>query len=244
MVDLTAQPFNLDEQSRRPAAAGQFGRVTSAVATVALWRAQAYYDSAAWRGTRAVDGGGALINQGIHTLDLLCWILGRPATVSAQAGALAHHDIDVEDTVAATVTFASGAIATVLATTAAYPGLTARLQIHGSGGSAIIDDDRLVYAHTTDGLLKIPADPGPPSGQAGLVHALSRQWNDFVRSIDTGSAASVGIADAVRTLELVTSIYASAQTKQTVTCAPAPPPQLGPHHALWSLTSVVQHVVG
>lgn len=108
------------------ARAGLFGAVTSGLATVPWWRTQDYYDSGAWRGTRALDGGGAVINQGIHTLDLLVWLLGNPVEVFAWTGCLAHERIEVEDTAAATVRFASGALGVVHATTSAYPGLTTR----------------------------------------------------------------------------------------------------------------------
>jgi predicted dehydrogenase len=128
-------------------AAGRFGRVTSAVASVAWWRSQGYYDSAGWRGTWELDGGGATMNQGIHTVDLLLWFLGRPTEVFAHTGLLAHDQIEVEDVTVATLRFASGALAVVHATTAAYPGLAVRLQVHGSRGSAVIHDDQLEYFH-------------------------------------------------------------------------------------------------
>jgi len=126
---------------------GRLGRLTSAVASVAWWRAQSYYDSAAWRGTWALDGGGALMNQGVHTVDLLAWLLGRPVEVYAHTGRLAHDSIEVEDVAVATVRFDSGALAVLHATTAAYPGLSVRLQVHGSAGSAVLHDDQLEYFH-------------------------------------------------------------------------------------------------
>ena len=96
-------------------AAGRLGRVTSAVASVAWWRGQDYYDSAAWRGTWALDGGGALMNQGVHTVDLLGWLLGEPVEVFAHTGRLAHDGIEVEDVAVATIRFTSGALAVVRA---------------------------------------------------------------------------------------------------------------------------------
>ena len=111
----------------RAIADGGFGVLTSAVASVAWWRSQEYYDSAGWRGTWALDGGGATMNQGVHTVDLLLWFLGHPVEVFAYTRTLAHERIQVEDTAVATVRFASGAVAVLHATTAAYPGLTVRL---------------------------------------------------------------------------------------------------------------------
>ena len=123
--------------------AGRFGQLTSAVATVAWWRSDEYYASAGWRGTWAQDGGGALMNQGVHTVDLLLWFMGRPVNIQAQAIRAAHHAIEVEDTVVATLTFESGAVATLHATTAAFPGGRTRVSVHGTEGGAELEDDLL-----------------------------------------------------------------------------------------------------
>ncbi|MCU1675833.1 MAG: gfo/Idh/MocA family oxidoreductase, partial [Frankiales bacterium] len=128
-------------------AADRFGTVTSAVASVTWWRSQAYYDSADWRGTWDYDGGGATMNQGVHTVDLLLWFLGRPVEVFAHTALLAHERIEVEDVAVATFRFESGALAVLHATTSAYPGLDVQLQVHGTRGSAVIRDDRLEYLH-------------------------------------------------------------------------------------------------
>jgi UDP-N-acetyl-2-amino-2-deoxyglucuronate dehydrogenase len=81
---------------------GRFGRLTSGVASIPWWRDQDYYDSGEWRGTLALDGGGAIMNQGVHTVDLLIWMLGEPREVFAWTGCLAHQDVEVEDTAVAT----------------------------------------------------------------------------------------------------------------------------------------------
>src|SRR5262249_52498120 len=126
---------------------GRFGRLTVGTAQVRGWRSQDYYDSGKWRGTWALDGGGALMNQSIHTIDLLLSIMGEAVEASAYTARLAHERIEVEDTAVAVLRFANGALGVVEGTTAAYPGLTARLEIHGDRGSAIIDKDQLVYFH-------------------------------------------------------------------------------------------------
>ncbi|HEX4355507.1 MAG TPA: Gfo/Idh/MocA family oxidoreductase, partial [Polyangiales bacterium] len=92
---------------------GEFGRLTSGIASIAWWRSQEYYDSAGWRGSWALDGGGAAMNQGVHTIDLLLWLFGDPVEVSARTAALTHDRIEVEDTLVATITFASGALGLV-----------------------------------------------------------------------------------------------------------------------------------
>ena len=145
---------------------GALGRISSAVASTAWWRGQEYYDSAAWRGTWALDGGGALVNQGIHNLDLLLSLLGRAVTVSGQMALLAHEGIEVEDVATATVIFESGALAVLHATTAAYPGHSTRLHVMGSRGSAVIEDDRLTYLHCAERATGPDATVGPMGLQA------------------------------------------------------------------------------
>lgn len=211
--------------------AGSFGRLTSGVASLSWWRSQGYYDSGDWRGTWALDGGGALMNQGVHTLDLLVWLLGDPVSVTASAGLLAHGGIEVEDTVVATVTFASGALGAVHATTAAYPGLSSRVQVHGTRGSAVIDDDELVFFHARTGDrdapaygsglsdnqadLVLPDQPGK-QGTAGadpaaLSDAHTHQYLDFLDAIEEGRDPLVTVAQARRTVATIAAIYDSAR---------------------------------
>ncbi|MGH8869747.1 MAG: Gfo/Idh/MocA family protein [Actinomycetes bacterium] len=220
----------------RAVTAGRLGRLTSGSAQISWWRSRAYYDSGAWRGSWALDGGGALMNQGIHTIDLLCWMLGEPAEVVAYTGRLAHEGIEVEDTGAATVRFANGALGSVLGTTAAYPGLTTRLQVHGDRGSAVIDDDRLAYFHAAPegeayGLAGAWGDlgnqaasvlpdqtGGPTAGgdPAALSDAHLRQIRDFLDARRDGRPPLVGVAEARVPLALVLGIYESARTGRPV----------------------------
>lgn len=192
--------------------AGRLGRLTSAVASVAWWRTQDYYDSAGWRGTHALDGGGALINQAVHTLDLLLWLFGEPVEVAAHAARLAHDRIEVEDVITASIRFASGALAVLHATTAAYPGLSARLQVHGTGGSAIIDDDGLVY------LGDAPVIPEPKPADAFVVGHL-RQWEDIADAVEKGRPPGIGVADGLAALEAVRAVYLSAALGRPIALA-------------------------
>ena len=130
-------------------AKGELGRLTSGIASIDWWRGQSYYDSGDWRGTWELDGGGALMNQGVHTIDLLVATLGRPVEVFAYTGTLAHERIEVEDVAVGVVRFESGALGVLHASTAAYPGMSARLQVHGDRGSVVIDSDKLSYIHRT-----------------------------------------------------------------------------------------------
>jgi predicted dehydrogenase len=210
----------------RAIADGRLGRLTSAVASLAWWRGQDYYDSGDWRGTWALDGGGALMNQGVHTLDLLLWFLGRPVQVHARTGLLAHERVEVEDTLVATLEFADGALATLHATTAAYPGVSARLQVHGTRGSAVLDNDELVYFHAArEGEVVDPYGATGSGNQAeselaavggaaplDLVSAQARQYDDIVDAIATGRPPLVGIEQGVLALATVRAVYESART--------------------------------
>ncbi len=221
---------------------GRFGRVTSGSATISWWRSQAYYDSAGWRGTWALDGGGALMNQGIHTIDLLVWFLGRPVEVFAWAGCLAHERIEVEDTAVATIRFESGALGVIQGTTAAYPGLNARVQVHGDRGSAVIDDDRLSYFHAAVAGETAPdVGAGSPDNQAdralppaaGTPHDGPRtagitatshtaQYEDFLDAAREGRSPLVSVDEALRTLAVVRAVYDSADAGRPVPVADPP----------------------
>ena len=197
---------------------GGFGRLTSAVASVAWWRSQEYYDSGEWRGTWELDGGGAVMNQGVHTVDLLVWFLGRPVEIFAQTALLAHERVEVEDVAVATIRFESGALAVLHATTAAAPGLSVRLQVHGSTGSAVIDDDQLEYFHAEGGadgdqaasVVEAHELRGGQKPADNFVAAHLRQYVDVVEAIQAGRAPGVRVEDALFSLAAVRAIYISA----------------------------------
>lgn len=214
---------------------GRFGRLTSAIASVAWWRGQGYYDSGDWRGTWSMDGGGALMNQGVHTVDLLLWFMGRPVEIHAHTACLAHERIEVEDTAVATVTFENGGLAVLHATTAAYPGLTVRVQLMGSEGSAVLDNDQLQYFHTK-GAATGSADMGLQGGGNQTAEELAkypdedyeakdptvypaghiRQYRDILDAISEGRQPGVTVSDAVNALATVRAVYASATLNQAV----------------------------
>lgn len=209
---------------KRLVAEGALGKLTSATASVSWWRSQDYYNSAAWRGTWKEDGGGALMNQGIHTLDLLLWMMGSPVEVFAYAKTLSHSNIEVEDTLVATIRFESGALATVHATTSAYPGIEASIQVMGTQGSCKITNDLLTYSHISS-----PEHPVGDFGLNGKGNQLSispegsyadasanyephaRQLNSVVEAISKGGIAQVSAEEAFLALATTRAIYASAQ---------------------------------
>lgn len=225
---------------------GELGRLVLAEARVPWYRTQDYYDSGEWRGTLAFDGGGALMNQGVHTLDLLRWTCGPVLTVYAQARTAAHERIEVEDVVCATVEFANGTIGTVMASTAAYPGFPAQLAVHGTRGGAVIEGDRLATLATVEGASRGGETPHTHAVQvatggtraastaveetvpsaaaddtAGPADAWGRahqaQLLDFVDAAERGSRPLVDGVEGRNAVELVRALYDSARTGRTVT---------------------------
>src|SRR5437870_7782885 len=136
---------------------GVIGKPILADARVKWYRPPDYYDNSRWRGTLSLDGGGALINQGVHTVDLLLWLLGDVTRVQARTST-ALHKIEAEDTAVAVLEFASGALGILQATTAAYPGYPRRVEISGSEGTVILEHDRIIAADLRK---------NPPAGFAG-----------------------------------------------------------------------------
>jgi len=212
---------------------GLFGRLTVGTAQVRWWRSQDYYDSGKWRGTWALDGGGALMNQSIHTIDLLLSIMGDAVEVSAYTALLAHERIEVEDTAVALLRFANGALGVVEGTTAAYPGLTARLEIHGERGSAIIDNDQLVYFHAAtseqEGAAYGSAGEGNQAAEVLSMHNVETsnatagadpgslsmahrdQIQDFIAAIREGREPRVTIEEGRKAVAAILAIYESAR---------------------------------
>ncbi|WP_238782841.1 Gfo/Idh/MocA family protein [Streptomyces monomycini] len=213
---------------------GRFGRLTSLVVELPWWREQAYYAVGSWRGTRELDGGGALINQAVHLVDLAQWLAGPVTEATAHTGLLAHHDIEVEDVATASLRFACGAQGVLLATTAAYPGRTARLAVHGDRGSAVIDNDELVYFHAArDGehaAVYGAFDAGNQVAdilprqrtelvrdRSGLLYQPHRdQIADFCAAVREGRPPLADGPGARRALEAVTAVYASARAGTAV----------------------------
>jgi predicted dehydrogenase len=209
---------------------GELGRLTSGIASIDWWRGQSYYDSGDWRGTWELDGGGALMNQGVHTVDLLLAMMGRPVEVSAYTGVLAHERIEVEDVAVGVVRFESGALGVLHATTAAYPGLSARVQVHGDRGSAVIDNDQLVFLHGTPPgtdpeersygttSVRAGADAGSTaaSNPSGLGDSHRLQYLNFLAALDGTEPLRVDLETNRQAVGLITGVYESARTRRPV----------------------------
>src|SRR5690242_19258439 len=123
---------------------GRFGRLTLGETTCKWWRPQSYYDEGGWKGTKALDGGGALMNQAIHNVDLLLWLMGPVTHLTGFTATLAHERIEVEDTAVACLRFKNGALGVIQATTSVHPGLPKTVAVHGDRGTVVIEQDDLL----------------------------------------------------------------------------------------------------
>jgi predicted dehydrogenase len=187
--------------------AGELGALRVVRADVPWWRPPEYYRGSRWRGTWALDGGGALMNQGVHTVDLLLWLCGPVARVFSRTATMCH-DIEVEDTVVAVLEFASGALGTLAATTCAYPGRPRRIEIAGSKGAAVLIGDRLDNE-----------SPAPENASSPIVSDVSAHrdvFTDFVRALTTGSMPSCSGDEGRRSVEVIEAIYESSRLGRPV----------------------------
>lgn len=207
--------------------AGRFGRLTLGETTCKWWRPQSYYDEGGWKGTQALDGGGALMNQAIHNVDLLCWMMGPVKQISGFTATLAHERIEVEDTAVACLRFANGALGVIQATTSVHPGLPKTIAVHGDRGTAVIeqddvlrweltpetDEDRAVkkrFAQRTNA-------SGGSSNPAAISHVgHARQLRDFAEAIESNRAPVVDGREGRKAVEVICAIYQSAATGRVV----------------------------
>ncbi len=209
----------------RAVAAGRFGRLTLCSAQVKWWRTQAYYDSATWRGTAALDGGGTLMNQSIHAIDQLLHFAGDVRRVRASVGRVGHEGIEVEDVAVACLEFAGGALGSIEATTAAWSahGHPAEVQLCGTRGSVFLADDRLRHWEFADAspedvavkeTLMQSAAPGLGAADPGAIDPAMHRLNfeHFVDALHGRAPLKVGVAEARRAVRLVEAIYESAAT--------------------------------
>jgi predicted dehydrogenase len=200
---------------------GRFGRLILGDAYVKWYRAPEYYAPGSWHGTLRLDGGGALINQAIHTVDLLRWIMGPAETVFAMSGALLHRQIEAEDTLVGAVRFRQGALGVIEAATSATPGFKRRLEITGERGTAILDGDAISFWSLADGdsPTEAPAEQitdgsADPASIAAEGHR--RQLEEMMKAVSEGREPMVTGREGRKSLELVTALYRSAAQGQPV----------------------------
>ena len=200
------------------------GTLIMGSAHINWYRSQAYYDSGAWSGTWALDGGGVLMNQGIHTIDLLQWVMGRVTDVCAATALRGHKDIEVEDTAVAVLRFESGALGLIQATTAAFPGYPERLEIYGSGGTAVLEGgDLKVWSRPSKsmavghygGVLPNGSD-FPHFDPMRRKHGHFVQIQDMIDAVQEGREPVVTGEEARKAVAIITAIYQSQRAQQWV----------------------------
>jgi UDP-N-acetyl-2-amino-2-deoxyglucuronate dehydrogenase len=207
---------------------GRFGRMTFGMAYGPWWRTQRYYDEGGWKGTIKYDGGGAYMNQGIHTIDMLQWLMGDVASVTANTAVLAHTGIEVEDTGAAVVRFKNGALGVMACTTSMYPGHFRIIEVAGDKGTVAMADTKFFFWQFAE---ETPEDeqirreylsfPGvgigasdPAAGVTGKLHEPN--FADFLAAIDAGREPLVSGPESRKSVETILAIYRSADTGKTV----------------------------
>ncbi len=207
---------------KRAVDAGRFGRLTLGDSYVKWFRPQAYYDSGAWRGTWELDGGGALMNQAVHSVDLLSWFMGPVEEVTAFTGTLAHERIAVEDTAVATLRFASGALGVIEASTAAYPGYLKRIELHGSEGSAVMEEEDVIKwdfsqespddAQMKERMQQRKSTGGGASDPSAIGHhGHTMQFRDVLEAIDQDRAPAIDGPEGRKAVEIILAIYKAAE---------------------------------
>jgi predicted dehydrogenase len=207
--------------------AGKFGRLTLGEAANKWWRSQAYYDEGGWKGTQALDGGGAVMNQAIHNVDLLLWMMGPAAAVCGLTATLAHERIEVEDTAIAAIRFKSGALGVITATTSVHPGYPKQIAIHGDKGSAVIEqEDVLKWDFTpataadeevkTRFAAKVGASGGAADPKAISHEGHRRQLADFVDAVRNHRLPRVDGREGLKSVELICALYESNRTGRLV----------------------------
>jgi UDP-N-acetyl-2-amino-2-deoxyglucuronate dehydrogenase len=205
-------------------AAGILGRPILADARVKWYRPPEYYAKSRWRGTLELDGGGALINQAVHTLDLMLWICGEVKSVQAMSKT-ALHAIEAEDTVAALLEFANGALGVLQATTSVFPGYPRRLELSGSEGTIIIEQDHLLAADLRNPaanlLSRSEADANRSSSSPVVSDARGHQavLENFMDAIRTNTEPRCNGEEGRRSVAAVQAIYEACRTGKRVDIA-------------------------
>ena len=200
--------------------AGRFGRLTLGETGCKWWREQAYYDQGGWRGTWALDGGGSLMNQAIHNVDLLLWMMGDVVSIMGFTALLAHERIEVEDTAVAALRFKSGALGFIQATTSVWPGYPKTIAVHGDQGSVVVEqEDVLRWEFKTpkpddDAIRQRFAQKVGASGGSSNPAAIShvghaRQLADFIEAIQKNKAPLVDGREGRKAVEVILGVYAS-----------------------------------
>lgn len=206
---------------------GRFGTLSLGDAYVKWFRTQEYYDSGAWRGTWKLDGGGALMNQAIHSVDLLCWLMGDVESITANCNLVGHERIEVEDVAVASLKFKNGALGTIEASTAVYPGYLKRIEIHGTKGSAVMEEEDIKawdFAEPTaedDAIRarlagKTETGGGAADPKAIGHHGHRAQFEDLLAAVKEDREPAINGPEGRRSVEVILAIYQASATGQRI----------------------------
>lgn len=204
-------------KAREIICSGRLGRLTMVDLSMKYYRSAEYYANG-WRGTFAMDGGGALMNQGIHGVDILRYLCGEVAQVQCLSQTLLH-DIEVEDTLAASLRFTHGALGVITATTSVNPGKERRLEVGGTKGSLVLVEDKLVMLNTSEETIFQPYDSmcsGANDPLAIGVELHRAQIEDFIQCVKENREPLLNAHEAKKTMNLVFALYEAAEAEKAV----------------------------
>ncbi len=205
---------------------GRFGKLTLGDAYTKWWRTQEYYDSGGWRGTWDLDGGGACMNQAIHSIDLLYSFMGDVEEITGATSLVAHERIEVEDIGVATIRFKNGALGVIEATTAAFPGMLKRVELHGNQGTVVVEEDSILTWEFAEKSRKDASvrkkfartDTGGGASDPSAISYVNHmaQLKDFINSIQTGEKPLVDGEEGRKSVEIILAIYQASWTGKAV----------------------------
>lgn len=213
------------EQLKKAVESGRFGTLTLCDAQIKWYRTQAYYDSAEWRGTMDLDGGGALMNQGIHTVDLLLYLAGNVKRLSASMAMLIHERIEVEDTAVAILEFENGARGAIQAATSCWSaaGNPAEIHLCGSAGSAFLSDESFRVwdfqdkAEQDQFVLENLMKSDQPAQGANDPKAINftghlRNFENVISAIENKVPPFISGEESMKSVRVIDAIYRSAKS--------------------------------
>lgn len=210
----------------------KLGTVISASTYLKYYRSQAYYDTDDWRGTWELDGGGCLMNQGIHGIDLLQWFLGPVKSVYAITDTIAHKRIEVEDIAVAVIRFKNGALGVIEGSTSCFPGLPMVLQIYGTLGTITLRDDKITdwqfinptkedldFSKQIINQKQLEARHTDSTNPVASLKIIYHEYHikDMLRAINGDVAPEINGEEARKSVEIILAIYKSARIREEVT---------------------------
>lgn len=203
---------------------GRIGKVLFGDFAVKWFRTQQYYDNGGWRGTWEMDGGGSLMNQAVHTVDLMQWLMNSDVESVTSQTAIYNHEIETEDFTASLIKFKSGAVATFISTTCAYPGLSTDIRVYGTNGSMEADQDTLKLWKFKDApedeeeemLKKYAGNGAAASLDPTLCIGHNYVVEDMINAVLEDRDPSILPMEAIKSVRIVNAVYESAKTGKTV----------------------------